>query len=101
MNELAWLLVDTDLKRANTLSETAYALSTSPKDGNPQYQVGMAYSLRTMGYLNQRLGKYELGLSQLFKAQEIVETLKIETRCPMYWMELPAFISRSAITLKH
>lgn len=82
LNELAWLLVDIDLKRAYALSKTAYALASSPDGDNPQYQAGIAYSLRTQGYLNQRLGDYPLGLTQLLKALEIVETLKIDDALP-------------------
>jgi hypothetical protein len=33
------------------LSETAYALASSSDGDNPPYQVGLAYSLRTQGYL--------------------------------------------------
>jgi hypothetical protein len=51
LNELAWLLVDTNLKRAYALSETAYDLASSSDGDNPPYQVGLAYSLRTQGYL--------------------------------------------------
>jgi signal transduction histidine kinase len=76
-NDLAWMLSDTDLKRAYALSESAYSLADSPDDGGPPYQVGMAYSLRTQGYLNQRTGNYQLGLTQLLKAQEISELLAL------------------------
>ena len=55
LNDLAWALRDTDLQRAYALSETAYTLASSPDDGAPPYEVGMAYSLRTQGYVNQRL----------------------------------------------
>ncbi|NJN94948.1 MAG: tetratricopeptide repeat protein [Anaerolineales bacterium] len=75
LNNLAWLLSDTDLKRAQTLSETAFNLATSPATDAPSDQIGLAYSLRTQGYLNMRLGNHSLGLSQLFKAQEIFESL--------------------------
>ena len=63
LNDLAWALSDTDMQRAYTLSETAYTLASSPHDGAPPYQAGMAYSLRTQGYINQRLGDYPLGMT--------------------------------------
>lgn len=75
LNNLAWLLSDTDIKRAQTLSETAFNLASSPAPDVPSDQIGLAYSLRTQGYLNMRLGNHSLGLSQLFKAQEIFESL--------------------------
>jgi tetratricopeptide (TPR) repeat protein len=78
LNDLAWALSDTDMSRAYALSETAYALANSPADGAPPYEAGMAYSLRTLGYLNQRLGNYPLGLSQLLKAREIFEALQLD-----------------------
>ena len=59
LNDLAWALGDIDLKRAQTLSETAYTLAASSDDAAP-YLAGMAYSLRTQGYLNQRFRGPEL-----------------------------------------
>ena len=82
LNDLAWNLSDIDLKRAFTLSETAYTLACAPADGVPPYQAGMAYSLRTQGYLNQRLGNHPLGLSQLLKALEICEALPLADALP-------------------
>ncbi len=78
LNELAWTLRDTDLKRAYALSESAYALANSPNEGDSPYQVGMAYSLRTQGYLNLRRGDYPLGLAQLLEAQEVFESLEVD-----------------------
>ena len=77
LNDLAWALSDTEMQRAYALSETAYALASSPHDGAPPDQAGIAYSLRTQGYINQRLGDYPLGLTQLLKAQGIFESLQI------------------------
>jgi signal transduction histidine kinase len=77
LNDLAWALADTDMKRAYALGEKAYTLASSPNNVDPPYQVGMAYSLRTQGYLNQRFGDYPLGLKQLFEAQEIFESLEL------------------------
>lgn len=82
LNELAWMLCDIDAKRALALSETAYSLAGPSDDGQPPYQAGMAYSLRTQGYLNQRLGNYALGLTQLHKAREICETLQLHDVLP-------------------
>ena len=78
LNDLAWALSDTDMQRAYALSETAYTLASSPHDGTLPYQAGIAYSLRTQGYINQRLGDYPLGMTQLLKAQGIFESLQIE-----------------------
>jgi hypothetical protein len=49
LNDLAWLLSDTGLKRAYALGEKACALTASL---DPPNQAGMAYGLRTQGYLN-------------------------------------------------
>ena len=38
----------------------------------------MAYSLRTQGYINQRLGDYPKGMSQLLQARGIFESLRID-----------------------
>src|SRR5512135_1427403 len=77
LNALAWVLSDTDLKRAYALSEAAYALADVPANGALPDQAGLAYSLRTQGYINQRLGDYPLGLTQLLKAQDIFESFQI------------------------
>lgn len=60
LNDLAWALSDTAPKRAYALSETAYAQASDPGNGAPPDQAGLAYSLRTQGYINQRLVSYEL-----------------------------------------
>ena len=78
LNDLAWALSDTEMQRAYALSETAYTLASSPHDGASPDQAGMAYSLRTQGYINQRLGDYPLGMTQLLKAQGLFESLGIE-----------------------
>jgi len=78
MNELAWLLADTDLKRAYALSETAYALSALPEPDAPPYQAGIAYSLRTRGYINHRVGEFTQAMSQLLEAQPIFEALNLD-----------------------
>ena len=79
LNRLAWELSDTDSKQAYALSEEAFALASSPQDGDGAGaaidQVGIAFSLRTQGYLNMRLGDYPLGLSQLTRALAIFESL--------------------------
>lgn len=77
LNDLAWALSDTEMQRAQALSETAYALANAADNGAPLDRAGMAYSLRTQGYINQRLGDYPLGISQLLKAQGIFESLDI------------------------
>ncbi len=82
LNDLAWMLSDKDAKRAYSLSEEAYTLAELTEDSNLPYQAGMAYSLRTLGYLNQRLGAYPLGLSQLFQALELFEFLQLDEGLP-------------------
>jgi len=75
LNDLAWALSDSDFPRALTLAEQAHALSKSKQKGFDPYLLGVAYSLRTLGYLNTRTGNHPEGLSQLFNAQEIFERL--------------------------
>ncbi len=82
LNDLAWALSDIDMERAYKLSETAHALATVPDDGAPPYQAGIAYSLRTQGYLNQRWGHYPLGLSQLLKALALFEAQELVNGLP-------------------
>jgi len=77
MNELAWLLRDKDTKRALELSQAAYALAESGEGSDLPYQAGLAYSLRTQGNINQRLGNHSLGLVQLMKAQGAFQALEI------------------------
>ncbi len=77
LNALAWALSDTDMKRAYVLSEAAYEMANAPTHGALPDQAAQAYSLRTQGYINQRLGDYPLGLTQLLKAQDIFESLQI------------------------
>ena len=75
LNGLAWALNDIDMPRAQALSEEALALAESPAVGPAPYAVGIAYSLRTQGYLNQRRGEHATGLRQLFRAQELCQSL--------------------------
>jgi signal transduction histidine kinase len=82
LNELAWALSDTDLQRAYALGEAGFELASSPTDGMPPYQAGIARSLRTLGYLNQRLGNHPLGLNQLLKALEICEAQSLADTLP-------------------
>ncbi|GAB4422523.1 MAG: hypothetical protein Kow0031_00350 [Anaerolineae bacterium] len=78
MNDLAWRLSDVNLKRAQRLAEAALSLSENPADDMPPHGAGLARSLRTLGYLNQRLGDYPQGMSQLLKAQELCERLQLD-----------------------
>jgi signal transduction histidine kinase len=82
LNELAWLLSDTDMKRAYTLAETAYNLANAANGDEPPYQIGIAYSLRTQGYLNVRFDNYPLALTQLLQALPLVETLQLSDGLP-------------------
>ncbi|MBK8048227.1 MAG: tetratricopeptide repeat protein [Anaerolineales bacterium] len=75
LNELAWELSDTDSKRALSLSQRACELANDPPVGQAPYQTGIAYSLRTQGYVHARLGDNALGLSQLLQAQDLFEVL--------------------------
>ena len=75
LNELAWLLSDTDLKRAYALAETAYTLANADQGDEQPYPIGLAYSLRTQGFLNMRFDHYPLALTQLLQALPLVETL--------------------------
>jgi tetratricopeptide (TPR) repeat protein len=52
-------------------------MASTPEVGTPPYGAGMACSLRTLGYINQRLGDFPLGLAQLLKAQELCELEKL------------------------
>ncbi|MDX1417359.1 MAG: tetratricopeptide repeat protein, partial [Candidatus Promineifilaceae bacterium] len=60
-----------------TLSESAYSLAESGGGNGRPYQEGMAFSLRTQGYINQRLGNHSTGLVQLMRAKETFESLGI------------------------
>jgi signal transduction histidine kinase len=82
LNELAWALSDTDLQRAYALGEAGFELASSPTGGTPPYQAGLARSLRTLGYVNQRLGNHPLGLSQLLEALEICEARRLDDALP-------------------
>jgi len=75
MNDLAWEMSDTDPAQAQSHAEKAHTLANSIGNGTEPYQLGIAYSLRTLGYLNQRLRDYPRGLTQLLAAQEIFESL--------------------------
>ena len=66
------------MQRAYALSETACALANSPHDGAPPDRAGIAYSLRTQGYINQRLGDYPKGMRQLLQARGMFESLRID-----------------------
>ncbi|MDX1417358.1 MAG: tetratricopeptide repeat protein [Candidatus Promineifilaceae bacterium] len=76
LNDLAWALADVDTKRAQELAEEAFELAGATDDGIPIYELGKAYSLRSLGYLNMRSGNYVSGLEQSFEARKTFETLK-------------------------
>jgi hypothetical protein len=82
LNDLAWALSDTDLQQSQSLGQTAQSLATSIDNDAGPYQLGIAYALHTLGYLNQRLGDHPLGLSQMIEAQGIFESLKHEEGLP-------------------
>ena len=68
LNELAWDLRYFDPKRTQLYGEQAHELATTES-----YPVGLAESLRTLGYLNTENGHFGLGLSQSFEALEILK----------------------------
>jgi signal transduction histidine kinase len=78
LNDLAWALADTDMKRAYALAEQACALAEDAAGEGTPYETGQAYGLRTQGYLNQRFGDYPLGLTQLLRAQPLCESLGLD-----------------------
>lgn len=82
LNDLAWQLSDTDANRAYALGEAAYAMAAAPGAGEPAHPAGIASSLRTLGYLNMRLGRHPLGLSQLLQALEVCETRRLHDLLP-------------------
>lgn len=75
LNALAWALCDTDLERARALAVTAAELSVPPHCGDTDYATGIALSLRTQGYLDQRSGDHALGLTRLYEAQPLCVAL--------------------------
>ncbi|MCA9952627.1 MAG: hypothetical protein KDE48_23420, partial [Anaerolineales bacterium] len=77
LNKLAWLLRDNDAKRSFALCNAAYSLSDGSDGSDQMYQAGIAYSLRTQGFLNMRAADYAEGLTQLHEAQEIFESLSL------------------------
>lgn len=83
LNDLAWLVSDIDMHRAYALGEQALAQSSAPNVTDLAcYAVGRAYGLRTLGYINQRLGNHPLGLSQLLDALDICEAEAIADALP-------------------
>ncbi len=74
MNELAWEERERDFQRCLALSQTAYRLA---QNREPPYQVGLAYSLRSLGWLNFRQANYDLALTQSFEALALFEALQI------------------------
>jgi signal transduction histidine kinase len=74
LNELAWALSDTEMQRAYALAEEAHTLASGLSRNTP-YEAGIARSLRTLGYINQRLGDFPAAVSQLHAAQEMLEAL--------------------------
>lgn len=77
LNEIAWQLSDIDADRAYSLGEEAFALASESCDSRPPLQSDVARSLRTLGYINQRLGNHPLGLTQLLQALKL---------CEMHWV---------------
>jgi signal transduction histidine kinase len=74
-NAEAWALSDTDAQAAAQLADRAYALAAGLPAADLAGQVGIALSLRTLGYLNMRFGKHPLALTQLTGALDIVDAL--------------------------
>ncbi len=83
LNALAWELSDSDVSRALALAETAYALAEAQAHQGAPYQRGMAYSLRTQGYLDMRSGSYPRGMEHLLLAQTLFEALRSDGGPPI------------------
>lgn len=82
LNTLAWLLSDVDMHRAYALGEQALVLAATASNDAAPHHAGIAASLRTLGYINLRLGNHPLGLSQLLKTLELCETLHLTALLP-------------------
>jgi len=82
LNDLAWLLSDVDMHRAYALGEQALVLAATAANDTAPHHAGIAASLRTLGYINLRLGNHPLGLGQLLKALEVCETLHLTALLP-------------------
>ncbi len=78
LNALAWELSDSDAGRAMAFAETAYALSDAQVEHGEPYRRGVAYSLRTLGYLDMRSGAYPRGMERLLRAQTLFESLRAD-----------------------
>lgn len=76
LNRIAWELSDIDASRSRACAEAAYALAEAAAESGRPDRAGMAYSLRTQGYLNQRSGSYAAGMAQLLAALALFEELQ-------------------------
>ncbi len=76
LNRTAWELSDIDASRSRACAEAAYALAEAAAESGRPYRAGMAYSLRTQGYLNQRSGSHAAGMAQLLAALTLFEELQ-------------------------
>lgn len=83
LNALAWELSDSDAGRAMSVAETAYELAEAQAHDRGPYQRGVAYSLRTQGYLDMRSGAYPRGMERLLRAQTIFEALRSDGGPPI------------------
>ncbi len=83
LNALAWELSDSDAARAMGFGETAYMLANAQVDQGEPYRRGLAYSLRTQGYLDMRSGAYPRGMERLLNAQMLFEALRAEDGPPI------------------
>ncbi|NWF81814.1 MAG: tetratricopeptide repeat protein [Chloroflexi bacterium] len=83
LNALAWELSDSDASHALEFAETAYALSDAQLDHDGPYRRGLAYSLRTQGYLDMRTGAYPRGMERLLRAQALFEALRTDGAPPI------------------
>lgn len=83
LNALAWELSDSDTGRAIACAETAYALAETQARHDRPYQRGLAYSLRTQGYLDMRSGAYPQGMERLLRAQTIFEVVGLDGGPPV------------------
>jgi diguanylate cyclase (GGDEF)-like protein len=74
MNELAWELRDTDPPQSQSLSATAFQLSTSDPFDKQAYRQGLILSLRGLAHANRRAGNMAQSLSQSMQALTHLES---------------------------
>lgn len=77
LNEEAWRLKRHDEQRAIQLAQEAYNLAVEQDD-----VLGQAHSLRTLSFINERLGKYGDSLSQGINAVTLLQSVNDTVSLP-------------------